>query len=149
MNDQRISVARCPVELVLANCANISGETFLQLNGEHISGSQRIDELLNGDDNFLPVQIDQSVELVNLEQVISLRTTYALEWFTLLSLGEKHVVWVEPLHGLPFDATIYANLPNGKTRVKDFLNQQKRFLPFICDEKVVFLARNKILMVKD
>lgn len=149
MSDQRISVASCQVELVLANGADIIGETFLQLHGEHISGVQRVDELLNGDDNFLPIQIDQSVELVNLEQVISLRTTYDAEWFSLLSLGVEHSVRVEPLHGLPFDATIYANLPNGKTRVKDFLNQQEQFLPFICDDKVIFLARDKILKVKD
>lgn len=149
MSDQRISVFCCQVDLILANGTNMRGETFLQLYGEHSSGSQRVDEILNGDDNFIPIQVESAVELVNLEQVISLRTSYNSEWFALLTLGVKHSVWVEPLHGSAFDATIYANRPNGKTRVKDFLNQQDRFLPFLCDNKVIFLARDKIVRVKD
>lgn len=149
MSDQRISVRSCQVDLMLANGTSLSGDIFLQLYGEHSTGPQRVDEILNGDDNFIPIQVEGAIELVNLEQVISLRTSYNSEWFALLTLGVKHSVWVEPLHGSAFDATIYANRPNGKTRVKDFLNQPDRFLPFLCDDQVIFLARTKIVRVKD
>lgn len=149
MEDQRITVETRRIELVLTNGDLITGETFLQLHGAHLTGPQRIGEVLNGEEDFLPVRTTKGIELINLEQVVSVSTASKEEFDPLLSLGEEHQIRVDSTVGKTLDAQIFVNLPGGKNRVKDFLNQNKRFLLFIHNEQVIYLARKRILCVRD
>ena len=149
MNDQRISVETRTVELTLFNGSQLSGETFLQLHGEYLSGLQTVGEILNGEDNFLPLRYDGKVELINLEQVVSVSVSAEEEFDPLLALGEEHQLWIEPTVGSPLDVHVFVNLPGGRNRVKDFLNQKCRFLLFLHEKQIVYFARNRILRVQD
>lgn len=149
MDDQRIVVETCVVELVMVNGLRIHGETFLQLQGIYLTGPQRVGELLNGDETYLPVRTGSQVQLVNLEQVVSVSLSAELEFDPLLTLGEEHQVRVEPVAGDTLEARIFVNLPGNKSRVKDFLNQKIRFLPFLNNDRVVYFARERILRVTD
>ena len=149
MNDQKISVATRKVELTLSNGSQLAGETFLQLHGEHLTGLQKIGEILNGEDNFLPLRYEGKVELINLEQVVSVSVAAEEEFDPLLALGEEHQLWIEPTVGQALDVHIFVNLPGGRNRVKDFLNQQTRFLLFLHEDRIIYLSRNKILRVRD
>ena len=149
MDDQRISVAKRQIKLTLSNGTQINGETFLQLHGEHLTGLQRVEEILNGEDNFLPLLHNGQVELFNLEQVVSVEVAAEDEFDPLLALGEVHQIKVEPTVGAPLNVRIFVNLPGGRNRVKDFLNQQKRFLLLCQNDHILYLARNKILRIQD
>jgi hypothetical protein len=149
MDDQRISVARRNIKLTLSNGVQVSGETFLQLHGEHSTGLQRVGEILNGDNIFLPVRQDDRVELVNLEQIVSVEVAAEEEFNPLLALGEEHQIKVEAVVGDVLDVRIFVNLPGGRNRAKDFFNQQKRFLLLLQDDRIIYLARNKILRIQD
>ncbi len=149
MEEQRIRVDSRKVELVMADGARLTGEVFLQLQGVHLAGPQRIAELLNGEDVFLPVRLDDGVKLVNLEQVVALYAAAEEELDPLLTLGTEHRIRVVTGEGAPLEARIYVNLPSGNNRAKDFLNQPKRFLLFILGAQVVYLARKRILRVED
>jgi hypothetical protein len=149
MDDQRIIVETCQISMVMVNGLRIHGETFLQLQGVYLTGPQRVGELLNGDETFLPVRDGSKVQLVNLEQVVSVSLSAELEFDPLLTLGEEHRVWVEPVAGDTIEARIFVNLPGNKSRVKDFLNQKVRFLPFLDNDRVVYFARKRILRVTD
>jgi len=149
MDDQRISVETCSIELVLVNGLRISGDTFLQLQGAHQIGPQRVGEILNDDDVFMPVRCGGQIQLVNLEQVVSVSLSAENEFDPLLALGQEHKVRVEPAVGEVVNARIYVNLPGGKSRVKDFLNQKKRFLLFLDGDQAIYFARNRILRVID
>lgn len=150
MSDRRISVVTRQIRLLLSTDEELSGETFLHLHGEHDTGGlQRLDEVLNGRELFLPVRQQQSVALINLQQVVAVTAARHEELDPLLTLGQEHTVRVEPIVGPPLKVSLFANLPDGKTRVKDYLNQDKRFLLFLDDELVIYLARDKILRVED
>lgn len=150
MSDQRISVVTRQISLLMGTGEELSGETFLHLHGEHdSSGLQRLDEVLNGQEPFLPVRHQQQVVLVNLQQVVSVTASRDEELDPLLTLGQEHAVLVEPIVGPPLKASLFVNLPDGKSRVKDYLNQDKRFLLFLDDKLVIYLARDKILRVED
>ncbi len=149
MDDQRIMVETCQVELVMVNGLRISGETFLQLQGVYLTGPQRVGEILNDEEIFLPVRSSNQVQLVNLEQVVSVSLSAELEFDPLMALGEEHQVRVEPVVGDTAEARIFVNLPGNKSRVKDFLNQKKRFLPFLQGGRVIYFARKRILRVTD
>lgn len=149
MDSQKISVETRYVELVMVNGTTISGETFIQLHGAHQVGMQRIGELINSDEDFLPVRRDGVVELVNLEQVVSIATAATEEFDPLLELATKHDIQVEPAGGSILDVRIHVDLPGGQSRVKDFLNQDKRFLHFVREDQVIYIARRKIMRVRD
>lgn len=149
MEDQRISVEARSVELTLTDGSKLAGEMYLQLHGLHQSGTQRVGEVLNGENNFLPVRTAEGLKLVNLAQVVTVSVSAEIEFDSILSLGKKHSVVVTVSTGDSLDALIYVNLPSGRNRAKDFLDQKKRFLLFIVEENVVYVARKKILLVED
>lgn len=150
MDSQKISVETRQVELLMTNGTIISGETFLQLHGAHQIGTQRVGEVINSGEDFLPVKgKDGGVELINLEQVVSVATATEREFDPLLELARKHDIQVEAVGGEALDAQIYVDLPGGQNRVKDFLNQDKRFLHFVRDDQVVYIARQRIMRVRD
>ncbi len=76
-------------------------------------------------------------------------TAAAEELDPLLELGEEHLIQVEATHGEAIQAKILVNLPGGRTRVKDFLNQEDRFLHFLYQDQILYIARKRILRVKD
>ncbi len=149
MDDQRIIVETCEVKLTMVNGLAIRGETFLQLQGVNLTGPQRVGEILNDEEIFLPLRTNNHIELVNLEQVVSVSLPAELEFDPLLALGEEYQVRVEPVAGDMVEARIFVNLPGNKSRVKDFLNQKKRFIPFLQEDRVIYFARKRILRVTD
>ncbi len=149
MDNQRISVETRQVKLTLSSGSQLTGETFLQLHGEHLSGLQKVGEILNGEDNFLPLRYEGKVELINLEQVVSIAVAAEEEFDPLLALGEEHQIWIEPTVGEAINVRIFVNLPGGRNRVKDFLNQKIRFLLLLQKDQIIYLARNRILRVQD
>lgn len=149
MGEQRLETNSCPVSLLLSTGEELDGEVFLQLVGAHGVGAQRVGELLNSDDCFLPLRCEGRVTLVNLRQVAAIRVAASVEADDLTCLGDHYRVEVSTSVGKSFDASIYVNLPNHRGRVKDFLNQSLRFLPFFVDDQVVYLNFRFILRVKD
>lgn len=149
MDEQRISVETRAVEITLANGEDISGQLFLQLHGTYLYGPQTVEEVLNSEEMFVPFQHDGHVELINLEQIVSVACEAGPEFDELLLLGEEHKIALETTNGLLRDITVFVNLPTGNNRIKDFLNQRKNFLLFVKDEQVVYLRRDKIIRVKD
>ena len=149
MDDQRISVDTRAVRLVLSDGSCLDGDLFLHLQGAHHSGPQRVGDLLNGDELFLPVRNSGKTGMVNLEQVVSVAVATDQEFDELLTLGEEHRICVIPEAGEPIDARIFVNLPGGRVRVKDFLNQPQRFLMLLQGDHVVYIARQRILRVED
>jgi len=149
MGDQRLETLARRIELQLANGERLKGEVFLQLVGSRGLGAQRVGELLGSEDCFLPVRSNGRVTLVNLRQVVSLTVAAEDEADELSRLGEQYEVKVRTAVGEQFAATIFVNLPNDRGRVKDFLNQRLRFLPFFCDRNVVYLNFRYILEVED
>jgi len=149
MDDQRISVEARSVELVLTNGTKLAGEMYLQLHGVHQVGIQKVGEVLNGENNFLPVRTTEGLKLINLTQIVAVSVAAETEFDPILGLGEEHTVRVTTSVGETLAARIHVNLPSGRNRAKDFMDQQKRFLLFLIEEKVVYISRRKILFVED
>lgn len=149
MADARLETHIQPVQVQLATGELLDGEVFLQLADVYHTGPQRVGTLLNGDDYFLPVRCDGHVTLINLRQVVSLSVAADYEADELMTLGKEHQVAVRTTASDPFSAQIYVNLPDGRTRVKDYLNQHQRFLPFFSGSKVVYCNFRYILQVED
>jgi hypothetical protein len=149
MDDRRIMVETRGVELTLSSGVQLHGDFFLQLQGAHLTGLQRVEEILNDTDSFVAIRVGGRVELINLEQVVCVSLVAEVELDPLLTLGSEHRICVEPAVGGPLALRVFVNLPSGRERVKDFLNQPRRFLPFLQEERLLYLARAWILRVTD
>jgi hypothetical protein len=146
---QRIDVANRSVSVVLASGNRLCGKVFLHLQNELLSGPERVSDALNNGENFLALETDEGIELLNLDMVISVSVAAEEEIDPLLTLGNRRRIWLQTALGEEFTAEIYINLPSDKTRVKDFLNQPSRFLPILHQDKIIYIARNRIMSVRD
>ncbi len=149
MEEQRISVETRRVELHLSNGQILTGEVFLQLYGVLLQGPQRVGEILNAGESFLPFRHDGKTDIINIEQVVRAVCPLEDEFDELLTLGEQHSIRVETTSSAGASLCIYINLPSGNSRVKDFLNQNKRFLAFYSDDNVIYISRRHIVRVSD
>ncbi len=149
MDDHRISVETRYVDILLTNGNQVSGDMFLQLHGTKSYEPQRIEELLNGENEFIPVRHGDRVFLLNIRHIVSLTCDADSELTDLQRLGEQYSVSVETVNGQLDDLQVFVNLPSGKQRIKDFLNQRKTFLLFIKDNKGIYLQRDMIVRVSD
>lgn len=147
--EQRLAVDTRRIRVQMANGSCVSGDTFVQMQGSYLSGAQRVEDLLNGDDSFLPLRNEFGTQLVNLEQIVSVSLSADEELDPLMTLGREYSVRVEPTLGDGINVRIYVNLPGSASRVKDFLNQKKRFLLFVDSDQAVYIARDKIMRVSD
>lgn len=148
MEAHQISVDQQTVEIVLADGRHLDGKIFLPLCGMSQAGPCRVEEVLNGAELFVPFVVDQQVSLINLAQVQQIRVASSAELDPLRCLGFEHNVRVFPEVGDFLSAKIYVNLPNEKSRTKDFLNQRKRFLPFLVGDQVIYIASGRITKVE-
>lgn len=149
MDSQRISKETCDVLFSLADGRKVWGEVFLNLFGAHHDGPQRVGELLNSDEPFVPIKTEEGTELVHLRQLVSAQVEAEHELDELMLLGEHYHVTVQTVLGQSFQAEVYVDLPEGGRRVKDYLNRTEGFLRFIIGEQVLYLNRCFIVSVRD
>ncbi|ALC15135.1 hypothetical protein DSOUD_0340 [Desulfuromonas soudanensis] len=149
MDEQTIAKETRDVRLVLSDGTPLAGEVFLNLYGAHHFGPQRVGDLLLGPERFLPLRGAFGTRLVNIAHILQARVGATEEADPLMLLGERHAVAVTTVNGDRIEALLYANLPDGSQRVKDYLNQPLRFFIFFLPDEVLYLHRDAILWVED
>ncbi len=147
MNGRRLDTEMTAATLHLANGDVLRGELFLQLVSPRHGGRQRVGELLNDEECFIPVRTPAKVVLVNLDQVVSVTVARSEQEEGLLTLGEHHRVRFVLGDGRSLAADIFVNLPESRGRVKDFLNQKARFLCCLQPDRVIYVNPTFLQMV--
>ncbi len=74
MIDQKIVKERRPVLFTLSDGSEVKGEVFLSLYEAKRMGPQRVGELLNGEDVFLPVAAAEGMIHLNVSNIVTART---------------------------------------------------------------------------
>lgn len=149
MRDQRIDKASREVLFTLSDGREVSGEVFLNLYEANYSRPQRVGELLNNGDHFIPVRTEEGTVLLNVSGIVSARLDIAQEADDLTTLGERYTVRATTSLGEELTADVYVNMPTSAQRVKDYLNQHLRFFTFFLPQEIVYLNRRYLLSVRD
>ena len=149
MDSQRISKDTCNVLFSLADGREIWGEVFLNQFGELHGGPQRVGELLNSDEPFIPIKTAEGTLLIHLMQLVSAQVEAEVELDELMTLGEHYHVKVQTVLGKSIEAEVYVDLPEGGRRVKDYMNRSQGFLRFVVGDQVLYLNRNFVVCVQD
>lgn len=149
MDDQKIAKNRRPVFFTLANGSGLEGEVFLSLYEARRPGPQRVGELLNGRETFLPVKTAAGTLHLNVANIVWATTPSAEELHELMTLGKRYHVGITTLCGQEITGDIFVDLPQHRSRVSDYLNRPNRFIPVVMPGSVVYVARKFILSVRD
>jgi hypothetical protein len=149
MEEQKIVKNQRWVEFTLADDSVVKGVVFLSLYEAHRPGPQRVGELLNGQDTFLPIKTGDGTLHLNIDNIIEARTSEEEELHELMMLGRKYRVEIITLGGKKIAGDVFVDLPQESSRVSDFLNQPRRFFPLIASGGVIYVARRFILSAKD
>lgn len=149
MDDRKIAKNLCRVIFTLADGKQVEGDVFLSPYEAHRHSPQRVGELLNSEEAFLPVKTANGTLQLNVANIIQAITPADEELDDLMMLGKKYTVGITTLCGKEITGEVFVDLPQGSNRVSDYLNQPQRFFPIIIPESVVYIARRFILSVRD
>jgi hypothetical protein len=150
MSDElRIPKKRTQVELVLASGATLQVGFFLsEFAGSH-AGHERLSDLLNGRDDFLP-GFDLGSETVTfIARAGIAAATVGHEWEPGLDLleADEHVVEIALLDGTSLRGALQFVMPQGRSRLLDHLNDPQPFLRLEQGDKVVLVNKRHIARV--
>lgn len=149
MVEQKIAKNRRQVIFTLADGSKLGGEVFLNLYEAHGQGSQKVGELLNGRDAFLPVKTAEGTVHLNVANIIKASTPADAERHELMLLGKKYTVRITTLHGEEIEGEIFVDLPQDRSRVSDYLNRPDRFCRVFTPDAIIYIGTRFILAVRD
>lgn len=149
MNDQKITKNRRSVSFTLADGSNVEGYVFLSLYEACHGGPQRVGDLLNNVETFVPVDTSNGMLHLNIGNIIAAYTPLSEEKSDLMTLGARHKVQITTSLGSVIDGEIFVNLPHERNRVSDYLNQGERFFRVFLAEKIVYIGSGYIVTVRD
>lgn len=149
MEEQKIAKNRRQVIFTLTDGSELESEVFLSLYEAHRQGSQKVGELLNGEDAFLPVKTDDGTVHLNVSNIVKAITSEDAERHDLMMLGKKYAVRITTLHGETIEGDIFVDLPLDRSRVSDYLNRPERFFRVFVPGHIVYVGARFILEVRD
>lgn len=149
MDERKIQKETREVLFKLSDGSSLEGNVFLRLYEAHHTGPQKVGDLLNEDKPFIPVRTQNSVVLLNVANIVLARTGSEWEEDDLMKMGNRSTVWIKAAHLDEIVGDIFINLPDGFTRVKDYVNQPFRFFPLFQPKYVVYINQRYILSVRD
>lgn len=149
MDDQKIAKTRRSVFFTLADGSTVEGQVFLSLYEACHEGPQRVGDLLNSADAFIPVDTSSGMLHLNIINIVTAYTPILEEKHELMTLGEKHRVQITTSLGSVVEGEVFVKLPNDRNRVSDYLNQGVRFCRVFLPEQIVYIGSRFILTVKD
>jgi hypothetical protein len=149
MDEQKIVKNRRQVLFTLADGSTVEGKVFLSLYEACHEGPQRVGELLNSDDGFIPVETAGCMTHLNIINIVTAQTPLIEEGDELMRLGEQYRVQITTALGTVIEGQVFVNLPHDRNRVSDYLNQRDRFCRVFLAEKIVYVGTRFILSVRD
>ncbi len=149
MNERKIKKETLEVLFKLSNGNEIQGNVFLRLHEAHHTGPQKVWELLNEKEPFIPVETPQGVVFLNSFQVVTAMIRSELEEDELAKLGGKHTIRIYTTQEEEIVGDIFVSLPEDRHRVKDYLNQSMKFVLLFLPDKIVYINKKFIISVQD
>ncbi|NOY84834.1 MAG: hypothetical protein GXO96_08470 [Nitrospirae bacterium] len=150
MNDHKIEKAIRSVSFLLSDQSKIEGYVFLSLHDLAHSGPQNLGDLLNGDEEFIPIKTEKGIELINLNHLIQARIDPEEELDEVMKMGSSYTICAQLSVGAPVEGDVYISLQDGRFgRVKDYANLPFTFLRFFQPKCVIYVNQRYIISLHD
>ena len=116
---------------------------FLSAASRHHNGRETIAEFLNSGLDFLPVELEGKVNILNLRHIMAFRDVSES-----MSGDGRHILLTLKDRKL-FTVQLGEILPESHNRTQDFLNTDELFVEFIFESAKLFVNKTMILSAVD
>lgn len=148
-----LSIPKRQVRVALRSGAeSLEGYVFVAEFAEHTRGAERVGEILNQPEAFLPLR-DDRLDRVFLYNKAAIESLTVLEpdrrdWeVEELEFSPAERVDVTLVSGEVLRGVTYLDPRPEKSRVSDMLNRPERFMVLVRDEGVTYVSKRHILRV--
>jgi hypothetical protein len=148
MTEQVIAKQRRRVRFTLIDGSETEGDVFLRLYEARHFGPQKVGELLNGENGFIPVATGQGLVHLNVVNIVTARAVAGEELDDLDKLGKNYTVRIRTRLG-EIAGEMFVNLPEENCRVSDYLGQADRFLRIFSGDEIIYIGARFVLTVQD
>ena len=150
MDELRVPKRSVPAELQLEGQATRTLAVFLSDIASGHAGSERLSDLLETAQAFLPAQDPHSGEpvFVHLQRLVWARVPALLEYEELHGscAASVHAVQLTLSDGSRFSGSVRYLLPPGAARLTDFLNGPQRFVHLHTADEQLLLVHKRYLI---
>ena len=150
MSDElRVPKRRAQVEVLLPGGAARQVTVFLAEYAPRHSGPERLSDLLNAHDDFVPA-IDVATDamtFLNRHGIAAARVAREWELGEELTGAEQHEVEVTLVDGTTLRGTVAYVMPPDKSRLLDYLNDAQPFVRLAETERVALVNKRHIARV--
>lgn len=116
---------------------------FLSSASPFHHGPETVLEFLNGGSDFVPVEMEGKVNILNLNHVVA----FCDDSEHGAGIGKHFLVTTK--NSKLFKVQLTEILPESQRRVQDYLNTTDIFLEFVAEHTHLYLNKNKIVSVVD
>jgi hypothetical protein len=151
-SDYKVEKDRSPVTLFLLDGSVKEGYVYLSLHAATHEGPEMIMDVLNQDEQFLPIDFkERPVRLINKGQIVMISFPMDEVKTGNMSLGETriHDVTVHLINQGQLEGSFVSLLPTHARRVKDYLNQEESFLELRRDGRIYLINKDHVLFVEE
>jgi len=150
MSDElRVPKRRAQVEVLLPGGAARQVTVFLAEFASRHTGPERLSDLLNAADDFVPAVdvLTDSMTFLNRHGIAAARVAREWELGEDLSGGDQHDVEITLIDGTILRGTVAFTMPPERSRLLDYLNDTQPFVRLAEKEKVALVNKRHIARV--
>ena len=147
--DLRVPKRRAQVEVLLPGGGARQVTVFLSEFASRHSGPERLSDLLNAKDEFVPVvdAATDSVAFLGRHTIAAARVGREWEMPGQIAGAEEHDLEITLVDGAVLRGLVSFVLPAGRTRLLDFLNDEQPFIELTERDKVALINKRYIARV--
>ena len=150
MSDElKVPKRRAQVEVLMPGGAARQVTVFLAEYAPRHSGPERLSDLLNAHDDFVPALdvAGDAMSFLNRHGIAAARVAREWEAAGELEGGEQHEVEITLVDGTTLRGTVTFVMPPGRSRLLDYLNDAQPFVRLAEQEKVALVNKRHIARV--
>jgi hypothetical protein len=151
MSDYRVPKRRLPVRVTLAGGASLDVHLFLAAFAGNHAGEERVEDLLNGPDDFIPAEEAESGTVTLLNRSALVVAVLTQEGVNdppgVVGEGVEHAVTVLLLDGSELTGLVRYARPEANGRLSDFLNEPTPFLEVRVDGGRAFVGKRHVARI--
>jgi len=143
----KVRILKRPVEIALLDGNRMQGHFFVSPCSAHHPGNERIDEILNDERAFIPVESAEGAVTLLLKASILYVRSMEKNPTQISALDTSAHGKVFFLSGDILEGRVPMELPKTHNRLSDFLNCSRQFFPFEVNHEMHFINSKRVKMV--
>ena len=131
----KIETTKKKAEIICSDESRLTGSFFVSLRAPNHEGDELVLDLLVGERNYLPFELDEGEIVLVQKRCIVMVVLKVREMKRIISYQHKIPAKVRFLSGKIIEGKVYSDLRRTRARLSDFLNQSKAFFYFEVGDK--------------